>query len=224
MKNPVYVIAVLSLLTHASCSDSREKDAAPEVKESAGEFDSTRRDATRTVPEEMPPDSAAMAQAWENYMKPGPMHQLMATWNGKWEAEIRSSNAPGAPLTNSDKVDAEFKTIMNGLYHESKYRGRMMGMPFEGQGITGYDNARQKWITTWVDNMGSGVLYMEGDYDQATRTLSFAGKSTDAVSGRQNDFRQVIRMVDDDHQVLEMYGNTGGNEVKLLEIHLARKK
>ena len=38
----------------------------------------------------------------------------------------------------------------------------MMGQPFSGVGIDGYDNLRKKYVTTWIDTMGTGIFSMEG--------------------------------------------------------------
>ena len=38
-------------------------------------------------------------------------------------------------------------------------------------GITGYDNAKKKYVGSWVDNMGTGVMQTEGTYDSATKSI-----------------------------------------------------
>ncbi len=43
--------------------------------------------------------------------------------------------------------------------------GKMMEMPFHGIGTEGYDNVRKKFMASWIDNMGTGILLMEGTYD-----------------------------------------------------------
>jgi len=39
-----------------------------------------------------------------------------------------------------------------------------MGMPFEGMGLDGYDNASKEYISIWIDNMGTGIMYMKGKW------------------------------------------------------------
>ncbi len=36
-----------------------------------------------------------------------------------------------------------------------------MGMPFEGMGIDGYDNLAKQYVSTWVDNMGTGIMNID---------------------------------------------------------------
>ena len=36
-------------------------------------------------------------------------------------------------------------------------------MTFKGTGIEGYDNGKKKFVGTWMDNMGTGIMMSEGD-------------------------------------------------------------
>jgi hypothetical protein len=51
--------------------------------------------------------------------------------------------------------------ILGGRYQQSMIKGNMMGMPFEGMGLLGYDNAQKLFYSTWVDNMGTGCYDYE---------------------------------------------------------------
>ncbi len=85
-------------------------------------------------------------------------------------------------------------------------------MDFEGHGVTAYDNAKKKFISTWIDNMGTGVMYVEGPYDETTKTISMTGKMMDPSTGKETDVRQVLRSPDDKTQVMELYCNLNGKE------------
>ena len=41
----------------------------------------------------------------------------------------------------------------------------MMGMPFTGHGMTGYDNVTGKYWSTWTDSMSTGLMVSEGTCD-----------------------------------------------------------
>jgi len=100
-----------------------------------------------------------------------------------------------------------------------------MGMPFEGISTIGYDNARKILVNSWVDNMGTGMIYMEGVWNEATKSAEFKGKSTDPMTGTVLNIRQVMKIVDDNTQVLEQYTTPAdGKEFKSMEIKLTRKK
>ena len=79
-------------------------------------------------------------------------------------------------------------------------------------------------VNTWVDNMGTGMIYMEGNWNDATKSAEFKGKSTDPMSGKSIDIRQVMKIVDDNTQVMEQYTMQDGKEFKSMEIKFTRKK
>ena len=97
-----------------------------------------------------------------------------------------------------------------------------MGMPFEGISIVGYDNALKMYISTWVDNMGTGIMYMKGTYDEKNQLLTSTGKMVDAISGKEINVRQTVKFVDDNTQVMEMYDLRGPKEFKTMEITFKR--
>jgi len=110
------------------------------------------------------------------------------------------------------------KMILGGRYQYSTHSSNFMGMPFEGINILGYDNKRGVFQSTWIDNMGTGIMYMEGTWDNATNSCSMTGKMTDPMAGGQMDVRQVFTIVDNNTQKLEMYGTKDGKEFKNMEI------
>jgi hypothetical protein len=115
--------------------------------------------------------------------------------------------------------------IMNGLYQVGDYTGNMMGMPFKGHSIMGYDNAKKVFVNTWVDNFGSGIIYMTGIYDDAAKTLNLKGQQTDPLSGKDVAIREVMKITDDNNYTLEMYGpGPDGKETLLMSGVFKRKK
>jgi hypothetical protein len=114
--------------------------------------------------------------------------------------------------------------IMGGRYQQSHHSGNMMGQPFEGQGTLAWDNQRKVLINTWIDNMGTGLMYMEGAWDNASNSATFKGKMPDPMSGKEVDVRQVFTVLNDNTQKMEMFVNQNGQEFKTMEINLTRMK
>jgi hypothetical protein len=114
---------------------------------------------------------------------------------------------------------------MNGLYQMGDFSSTMMGMPMTGHSTMAYDNAKKKFVLTWIDNMGSGIIYMTGTYDEATKTLELKGKQTDPITGKDTDIRQVNKYIDADNYTMAMYGpGMDGKEMKFMEGTFKRKK
>jgi hypothetical protein len=100
-----------------------------------------------------------------------------------------------------------------------------MGMPFEGLGLMGYDNTSGRFQTSWVDNMGTMIMYMTGQYDPAAKSITYTGQMDDIVKpGTKVNVRQVIRLVSHDSHVMEWYETRDGKEAKIMEITYSRAK
>ena len=39
--------------------------------------------------------------------------------------------------------------------------------------VEGYDNVKKKFLASWIDNMGTGIMNLEGTYDAATKSLTY---------------------------------------------------
>lgn len=163
-------------------------------------------------------------KAWQDFMTPGAMHKWMAGHVGTWEAEVSQWMDPTAPPTKSKATDV-VTMAMNGLYQVGNFSTSMMGMPMMGQSTLGYDNAKKLFVLSWIDNLGSGIVYMTGTYDEKTKTLSLKGKQTDPMSGKDSDIRQENKFIDDNTYTMAMYGaGMDGKEMKFMEGTFRRKK
>jgi Protein of unknown function (DUF1579) len=170
------------------------------------------------------PDSATMMKNWTTYMTPGEKHRLMAGWEGKWTGEVTIWPAPGAPPQKSTTT-AVNKMVLNGLYMESEHKGSFDGMPFLGKGTMGFDNLRGVFVSTWIDNMGSGIMYLEGVPDEMGKAISLKGRMFDPALAVMTEVRETLRLINDNSQVMEMYHTLPGEkEMKVMEIKYTRVK
>ena len=167
-------------------------------------------------------EMSADQKAWMDYMTPGPMHELMAKSVGEWNTTITYWMDPaGEPMVSEGKAVVEM--ILGGRYMKSTNTGPMMGMPFEGINLQGYDNATGEFTAVWIDNMGTGISVTKGTYDEGTKTLNFTGTMIDPVSGKEVHYRQTVQLIDDNHQVIEMFLQKDGKEFKNMVIELTKK-
>ncbi|HZV71144.1 MAG TPA: DUF1579 domain-containing protein [Saprospiraceae bacterium] len=167
-------------------------------------------------------DDAAM-NAWTDFMTPGDMHKWMAKAEGTWTGDVNTYMDPANPTKST--VSATYKMLYNGLFQSGEMKGDMMGQAFEGQGILAYDNAKKQFVNTWIDNMGSGVIYMTGEFDTKTNTLHLKGTQTDPMTQKDSHIRQEIKFLNDDTQSTTMYGfGMDGKEMLMMDIVLRRVK
>ncbi len=113
---------------------------------------------------------------------------------------------------------------MGGRYLVDKTRGSFEGQPFEGMGTTGYDNSLKKYLATWIDNMGTGIMVGEGDYDPEKKQWTYQTKGTDPIAGKSIKMRSIERIVDSNKWVMESYRpGPDGKEFKTMEITYQRQ-
>ena len=196
-------------------------------KETKVETEVTTTDTTKVVTEEAPEaeepmDSIAEMKAWEAYMTPGDAHKMLAAEVGSLNNEMtfwHDENSKPQKATST----AEIKMILGGRYQESNYKGNMMGMPFEGRGTVSYDNSTQEYTSTWIDNMGTGMMVMKGKMGSDGKTLEMTGKMVDPARKKEMDCREVYTIVDATTRKMEMYCTQGGKEHKSMEIVMKKK-
>lgn len=159
----------------------------------------------------------AQQKAWEAYMTPGENHKALAKDVGSWKTEMSSFMEPGKPPVKSTGT-AEVTLIMGGRYQQSVYRGEMMGMPFEGISVVGYDNSKKAFVNSWIDNMGTGMMYMEGKWDKSGKTVTYTGTCVNPQTGKDMKVRQVITFESEKSQYMEMFMTENGKETKSMEL------
>ncbi|PWV50547.1 DUF1579 domain-containing protein [Chitinophaga sp. S165] len=165
---------------------------------------------------------SAEEKAWMDYMTPGDIHQMIAKSDGEWSFNMQMWMKPDAPPTTSTGTTVN-KMILGGRYQESVHKSTMMGMPFEGHGLLAYDNAKKIFQSSWVDNMGTGIMNTEGTWDDATKSITFTGKTVDPMTGKDMGIKEIFKIVDDNNHVMEMYMVNDGKEFKTMEIKFTRK-
>ena len=161
-------------------------------------------------------------KAWMDYMTPGETHKMLANSVGDWTAKITHWMMPGVEPTVSEGTSM-VEMILGGRYQKEVNRGNMMGMEFEGISMVAFDNASKEFISTWIDNMGTGVMISKGKYNEETKKVEMKGTYVDPMTGNEEPFRQTLEVVDNDHHLFEMFMYYEGQEFKTLVVESTRK-
>ena len=169
-------------------------------------------------------DPQAMAEMMAKLAAPGPSHDRLKKLAGSWDMVVKWTWDPSQPMQET-RATSVMTTLMDGRYCQEQTTGEMMGKPFQGMGLTGYDNVLKKYVGVWIDNAGTGIMTSEGTADASGNVVNWTGESSDPMSGKTSKVRMVTRFVDDDHHVYEMYIKTpdGKGEYKTMEIRYARR-
>ena len=178
-------------------------------------------------------DMQKMMQQMMEMSKLNENHKLLSSLDGNWDYTIKmwmDGNTSGKP--QESKGTATRKSVMGGRYCTMDVSGKMQ-MPgedgkmkdvmFKGMAIEGYDNVKKKFVSSWIDNMGTGIEFSEGTYDPATKSFTYTSE-VEAVPGMKTQIREVVKVPDSSHMMLEWYENQGGQEKKTMEIAYTKKK
>lgn len=161
-------------------------------------------------------------KAWMEYMTPGEMHKQLQSQEGEWNTKIKMWMTPGGEPMVSEGTTIN-KMILGGRYMKSTHTAITMGMPMEGLNLTAFDNAKKEFISIWMDNMGTGVMVASGPFDETTKTITLTGKMVDPITGKDLPVKEVIKPIDENHQLFELYMEHDGKEFKSMEIEYIRK-
>jgi hypothetical protein len=174
-----------------------------------------------------PPDDAHLQALvrWAEMSTPGKHHARLDPLIGTWDQTLRFWHAPDEDAGEA-RTTTEYSWIMGGRFVQGTCRGVVMGMPFEGMEITGYDSFRGEYITLWIDTMATSFMTTRGTYDAAEGALIMRGEADDVVAGRRDEpIRARLRFVDEDTMVYELYGRAAdGKEFRTLEIVSKRRE
>lgn len=170
-------------------------------------------------------DQQVMMEKMAKAATPGPQHEAMKKWVGDWECTVKYQMDPTQPWQES-KSTATITSLLDGRYVQEVSTGDMMGMPFTGIGLYGYDNVIGKYVSTWIDNMGTGIMKSEGTADASGKVISWTGSMSDPMTGKPAKARMITTMIDDDHHTFDMYGTPPGGkkEMKTMTIEYSRKQ
>lgn len=173
---------------------------------------------------EMSPEQKAMMEQMEKMKAVGENHKLLEYMIGDWNYTMQCWMDPSAPPMSCNGTTSS-RAIMGGRYYISEHKGTFMDQPFEGIATTAYDNQKQKFVGTWMDNCSTGIMMSEGTYDPKTKSFTFTAETEDCMNpGKKVKMREVIRIVDNDKHIMEFYKIADGKETKEMEITYTRKK
>ena len=71
---------------------------------------------------------------------------------------------------------------------------------------------KKKYVSTWIDNMGTGVLTWEGLYDASSNSITMMGEYMDPMSGKMKKSRTITNLSIRDAVALPRDAGHGGDE------------
>ena len=171
---------------------------------------------------EMTPEQKAEMAAYVAAGTPGAPHQKMASSVGNYDLKIKSWHEPNTPATEETGT-ATRKMILDGRVLVEEVTSTMMGSPFTGHGMHGYDNVTGKYWSTWMDSMSTGMMLSEGTCDDKGN-CTYTGSWNDPITKKPYKSRMTTKWTSPTTEVFEMYGPAkDGKEMKMMEITYTKK-
>ena len=160
-------------------------------------------------------------KAWMEMMAPDDHHKELAKFEGVWTAKTKVWMQPGTePMMSEGK--AVNRMVMNGRFLMMDYEGNMMGMPFKGVGMNGFDKASKMYQSTWIDDMSTAITLYQGTVDESGKMIMMA-KMTDPMTGGTKISKSISWFENDTTHHFEMYeAGEDGKEKKIMEIVYTR--
>lgn len=174
---------------------------------------------------QMTPEQAAMMAEWAKLAAPGEGHKHLDYFVGKWKTKTKMyMDGSGSKAMESDGT-SNMKWVLGGRFLMDEHHGSMMGQPYDGIGMTGFDNFRNMYVMTWASNQQTNLLTMTGMRHPETGVFTYYGEMDEPalkVVGRT--VKYVTRIVDKDHYAFEIIDLHAGDNYKVIEIAYERMK
>lgn len=141
---------------------------------------------------------------------------------GTWETKILMWTGEAEP---TESMGTETNKMVGDFWLVSDFSAQMMGAPFTGHGVFGYDEKNSRYTGVWVDDMNPNPTNLIGHYDAATKTMTFDGEVLDP-SGNVMKSKLTTTYHDDGTHVMTMFApNPDGSDgmLKVMEVHYKKK-
>jgi hypothetical protein len=174
---------------------------------------------------QLPPGwTEADMQACMAAMTPGKPHEHLTRSVGTWKGTNTMVPYPGAEPVKTP-CTSTVTSMMDGRFTKTEMTGEMPGMgPFKGFGISGFDNVSKKFVSTWIDNCGTGILAGTGELSPDGKTTTWTYSYTCPVTMKPTTMRQVETITGPDTMTLDAYAidPKSQKEYKMVSIEFTR--
>jgi len=172
---------------------------------------------------EMTPEQQAEMAAWMKLAAPSDAHKHLDYFVGTWKTKTSMyMGGPGStPMVSDGK--SVVKWVLDGRFIMDTHEGTMMGQPYHGLGMTGYDNYRNLYYGSWCSNQGTNMLTMSGQRNPKTGVFTYYGEMDEPmlkVVGRMVKYVTTIK--DKDHYTFDIIDLHAGDDYKVISIDYER--
>lgn len=210
-----FLLLILSIVVvAASTLSARQDDSQPVRQETSNKGSATSESESPSL------------EDLEELSVPSEPHELLATTVGTWDVRIRiwSDPDPEAEPASETQGTAVGRWILGERFVETTYKGEVLGRPFEGLKIEGFDKAEEKYVSTWRDNLGTYTLVFKGICEDSCVERTMTASFLDPVSKGTFRVKGVTTISGEDTYTYESFVITpNGKEFKNMELDAKRR-
>ena len=151
-------------------------------------------------------------------------HKMLEPFAGTFHAEVKMWMGPGEPMVSTGTMTNDWD--LGGRFLRQTYVGDPGDGPFpnfEGRGFWGYNTIDKRFEGVWLDTACTFMQTEQGQVDDSGKVWTMLGSMTSPQTGEPMAKKSVVTLIDDDHHLMEMYFEMGGQEMKGMEIRYKRK-
>jgi hypothetical protein len=136
---------------------------------------------------------------------------------GTWDAAV-TVTFPGSPPSESTGVSVQRWTAGR-KWLIADFEGSTGHV---GHGIYGWDPAKGRYVSTWVDNMRTFLVVAEGTWNEAEREMTYVVEAD--IGGRRMRWREITTRTGADERVFRQVMDMGGGEVETMRVVYSRRR
>lgn len=216
------------MLAIAAFSFNAFADHTPDHKAADAKAAATTKATEAKTEMTLPPGVTAdqMAEAMR-LGAPSEAHKKLDAFAGNWNYTGKFWMEPKQKKAQVMTGKTENSWILGGRFLQAKATGEATKEwpAFEGIGLTGYDNVKQQYTSTWMDNMSTGTMTSTATFDDKNKTLTESGTFTCPIEKSEKKYRSVWKVKGKDaYQYVSYMTDMAGKEFKAMEIDYKRAK
>jgi hypothetical protein len=163
------------------------------------------------------PSPEEMAK-WKELATPGEMHEWLARSEGTWDVAGKMWMGP-EPIEFTGT--ATFEMILGGRWQQHTFDATI-GEPFQGFGLTGYDNDKKQFMGYWFDTWSTaGSTPSIGQLSEDKKVLTMKGEWE--MGNEKVQYRHVLTFTSDKETRFQAHHTQGGKESLVMDFTYTRK-
>jgi hypothetical protein len=212
---PAFILAWMSIIAPAHADDRMAGEKTTAKKAPAAPYRPAGEDTVRKIIDRATPSEK------DNIA-------VLMPLTGAWDCTVvMHTDLSSTPEQTTATVTNEM--TLGDRFLSSKATGSLIiggqTMPWEEQGLIGFDNAKKSFTSIWVDTTTTGMMTGQGKFDEKQRTLTQTGRFTNPLNGAEETFRSELRFTDADSYKRTIFAaGKAGKESKLMDIDCSRRK